>query len=279
MSRKDFIGASEVAALFGCHPYLTKRELYHLKRGDIPENEETPVMRLGKHLESFVLKEVFPEHVPHDQDVKIYHPTIQRMAATPDAYIDDGETLVECKTVSRLPDAPHPHHVLQCHHQMMCTGKRRCILLYYDRSSASHAVFPIEANDLLFEEIRVRVNAFWLDFDMSIPPDVTAEDEGVIKHLIRQSRPGGEATITDDNVLHALLHNYDQAVQDERETDAIKSAAKTELLAYMQARDLSRLTTKEHVITLSVSDIPERTQTVKAQTRVTLTVKPRRNAP
>ena len=77
--------------------------------------------------------------------------------------------------------------------------------------------------------------------------------------------------------MHNLLHNYDQAARDERETDAIKEAAKTELLAYMQERGLSRLYTKDHVISLNVSDLPERVQTVKAQTRVTLTVKPRRD--
>ncbi len=37
--RSQCVGASEVAALFNCHPYLTANKLYHIKRGNLKRVE------------------------------------------------------------------------------------------------------------------------------------------------------------------------------------------------------------------------------------------------
>src|SRR5690606_20315779 len=49
--RKTGIGGSEVAAIFGEHPFLTARELWERKTGRAVEQPETPAMRRGRLLE------------------------------------------------------------------------------------------------------------------------------------------------------------------------------------------------------------------------------------
>lgn len=56
--RRGHVGASEVAALFGLHPYLTKRELYYKKIGPYEEDEEPGRdIRRGRALEHIAVEE------------------------------------------------------------------------------------------------------------------------------------------------------------------------------------------------------------------------------
>ena len=55
MIRRGFSGASEIAALLHCHPWLTLTHLWALKAGKIDPEPETPAMRRGKLLESVAL--------------------------------------------------------------------------------------------------------------------------------------------------------------------------------------------------------------------------------
>src|ERR1700730_15622417 len=50
--RMPTVGASEVAALVGASPYETPYSLWARKSGLVPEAEETPAMRRGRHLEA-----------------------------------------------------------------------------------------------------------------------------------------------------------------------------------------------------------------------------------
>jgi predicted phage-related endonuclease len=52
--RKDFVTASQVPALFGCHPYLSALKLYLEKSGIEFEDKDSPVMRRGRWLEPAV---------------------------------------------------------------------------------------------------------------------------------------------------------------------------------------------------------------------------------
>lgn len=53
-ARRQGIGASEVAAVLGVHPYMSAYSLWHLKRGLIEEPEESEPMTWGKLLEPVV---------------------------------------------------------------------------------------------------------------------------------------------------------------------------------------------------------------------------------
>lgn len=54
--RQSFTGASEIAALLHCHPWLTLTHLWALKAGRVDPEPESPAMRRGKLLEGAALE-------------------------------------------------------------------------------------------------------------------------------------------------------------------------------------------------------------------------------
>jgi predicted phage-related endonuclease len=58
--RSQGVSGTEVAALFGMSPYLTRMGLYARKKGLVPEVEPTQRMRIGK-LQEPVVVQLFEE--------------------------------------------------------------------------------------------------------------------------------------------------------------------------------------------------------------------------
>lgn len=90
--RKDTIGASEIAAVIGEHPYLTPFKLWALKTGRWA-NEETKAMRRGRMLEDDcvdILREERPkwaiQHNVIGDGGSFYCDTEIGISATPDAF-------------------------------------------------------------------------------------------------------------------------------------------------------------------------------------------------
>jgi hypothetical protein len=98
--RKPTIGASEIAALVGAHPFpqMTPYRLWALKRRLLEEEPETPAMRRGRHMEKGVaidfLREERPEWVIERNQIpggKFYADEDHHISATPDAFARDPE--------------------------------------------------------------------------------------------------------------------------------------------------------------------------------------------
>ena len=53
-ARRHGITASEIAAVLGLSPYESPYSLYWRKLGELPAQDDTLAMALGRHLESFV---------------------------------------------------------------------------------------------------------------------------------------------------------------------------------------------------------------------------------
>jgi YqaJ-like viral recombinase domain len=91
--RKSTIGASEVAALLGVHPWLTPYQLWARKSGLIPEAEETPAMRRGRILEAVAidfLREERPEWTIMANSIPggtLYRDPDAGLSCTPDALV------------------------------------------------------------------------------------------------------------------------------------------------------------------------------------------------
>jgi hypothetical protein len=108
-ARRDYCGASEIAALIGLHPWLSPFELWARKTGRLPEAEETPAMRRGRLLEPVAIDIVAEDHpswtvarnpVPGG---KMFIDRRARIACTPDAIAIDplrGRGVVQVKSVS-----------------------------------------------------------------------------------------------------------------------------------------------------------------------------------
>ena len=96
--RSFTIGASEVAALFGVHPFTSAYELHHLKAGTIKaDRSETGPMRRGRHLEQVAINFLAEERPSWTVTAnpmpggKFYRDLGAGLSCTPDAFVIDPE--------------------------------------------------------------------------------------------------------------------------------------------------------------------------------------------
>ena len=141
MRLKD-VTSTDVAALFGASPWVTKYELWHRKkesRGDSIEESER--MKWGNVLEPAIAAEVAKIHNIKIRPMKEYGRNAElRIGASFDACTIPGEDIiVECKNVDGLVfrdqwekdgdtyEAP-VHIELQCQHQLLVAEKKKLII-------------------------------------------------------------------------------------------------------------------------------------------------------
>ncbi len=95
VDRKTTIGASEVAAVLGVHPYITPFQLWARKSGIDSDGQDNKYMRRGRILEPVVidlLREERPEWLIAPNSIpggKFYRDLEAGISCTPDAFIDE----------------------------------------------------------------------------------------------------------------------------------------------------------------------------------------------
>lgn len=132
--RSSGIGASEIAAVLGVSPWMSALELWQRKVEPQPKDERNEERLLWGHLlEGAIIGELCRR-----ADVKRadWEPCLMRCQehswaiATPDDLLESGEP-VEVKNLSewtgRSWDDIPEHYELQCQHQMLVTGAKRCL--------------------------------------------------------------------------------------------------------------------------------------------------------
>ena len=108
-ARCQGVTASEIAVVMGLSPWSSPYALYHRKLGNLPEQDDSAAMALGRYLEQYVgdrFAERFPHLVPGNRDKRYLfsHPKRPWQLATPDALIReigcglDPVAVLECKT-------------------------------------------------------------------------------------------------------------------------------------------------------------------------------------
>lgn len=131
--RRQDITASRIAALFDCHPFLTRERLASDMRGE-PAQLTTSSMRRGRILEPAVAVAVAEERPEWKlQKATTYHRLPDhRLGATPDYWLDD-DGLIQTKTVSPQEwEKWHGHpplaYTLQTLTELLVTGRERGVL-------------------------------------------------------------------------------------------------------------------------------------------------------
>ncbi|HUS60749.1 MAG TPA: YqaJ viral recombinase family protein, partial [Acidimicrobiales bacterium] len=166
--REPYLGASDVACLFGADPYRSIESLIAEKRtGD--RGDETRKMALGKRMEEAIAS-CFAE----DEKIMLAMPEVAygrgRLLANPDRLIV-GSTSdhVEVKRmVGKVVDRPTSGHWMQAQAQMACVGTERCWLVVEDAEDIKS--FPIPRDDVFIAEIDLAVANFWEMLDDGLDP-------------------------------------------------------------------------------------------------------------
>lgn len=216
--RSQFVGASEVAALFRVHPHLSKFELWHLKAGKIPglDNENERVF-WGSTLEPAVarglmLSKGWKVHKVHRH---IKHKTVKGMAASLDYEIVahvNGPGVLEVKTVDYLifmdwGEVIPLHYEIQLQHQLSVTGRKWGAIALLVAGNELH-VFERQRNERLIARIEQEVKSFWDSIKAGVPalPDYEI-DLQAIRALYPHSN-GKTVDMSGDNRLVECCSQY-----------------------------------------------------------------------
>lgn len=163
--RRRVIGASEIGAVIGVNPYMSKADVWLSKvRGvQVEDNEH---MRAGRLLEPVIL-EMFTEDTGKAviPNAVLYTVEGRPIGATPDAFIAGEFAIVQCKNTSRMidPDATVNYaHYAQVQYELgVCGEEYRTAYLAYLCQGWKLVVIEIDRNDELIEQLFTEAERFW----------------------------------------------------------------------------------------------------------------------
>ncbi len=291
MDRTQFVGASEVAALFGLHSFLTPLQLYLQKTGAIEGASENYAMRRGRHLEPAIAS-LYTEESGCKLSLcqeTIPHPTHKGLAATPD-YVDEKQIPHEIKSVYEMKEeavewpvsgkvvmnpAPAEAHIMQLNTQIACLDAgcgiiKHGILIYFDLAKGSYFVFS-HAYDAEMDALIGEATAkFWKRVEDKNPPTADGEDLTIIHKLFAKNAKDDTLNLVDDmefaGYAKAFLENKELA----KKYTALSDDAKAKFEQRMG--DARFAFTKGFKVSRNISEVKESTRTVKAHQRVLVAV-------
>lgn len=251
--RKATIGASEIAALFGVHPYTTVLDMWARRTGAIKEsNEETPPMRRGRHLEAVAvdfLREERPDWIVKANAVptaELYRDLEIGIGATPDTFVRepglDGFAICQIKSVepsvfrrnwlNEAGDVEPPLFiVIQAIQEAFLTGAARAYVApLVIGFGIEMPVVPIELHAGIVGQIATKAAEFWrMVRDKEMPTPDFAKDGELIVELLDVD-DGQTIDLTGDNELPGLREEDEllksQIKADEARREFIKNATR-----------------------------------------------------
>lgn len=246
--RERNVNASEIAALFGCHPYTSALRLWAEKTGQLPrEHAENMATRRGHIFEAAVgeaLRLMHPDWKIFQGNTYAQAPD-ERIGATPDFTGEEGDErrgfLIQAKTV--IPDkweeewtpAPPAHFLLQVQCEMLVTGVNRALLAAMVMDGREFPVheYWFDADYDLHSQILQRVAQFWAAVRDLREPKLEATDGQTIAQLY----PSPIAEV-------GLLHGNDAVIEacrahkkysaEIKALEAKKEAAATVIMSHMR---------------------------------------------
>lgn len=252
--------STEVAALFGCSPYLTEYELFHRKTGQLAADfSDNDRMKWGRRLEAAIAEGVAEDLGLVVEPYKVYRRiTDLRMGSSFDFRIiglrDDwkggdetyrdlfrqfGEGLMEVKNVDGLAfrrgwvageDTEAPAHIeLQVQHQMETDDTLWAVVAPLINGNTPHPFWRLRDYEV-GKAIRAKVAEFWNRVDTGNPPTPNFEEDAQTIALLHVNSNDETVDMTDNTHLAVLCYEYYAAGHDEKEAKKRKDAAKAEIL-------------------------------------------------
>lgn len=263
--RSTHVGASEVAALFQCSPYVTEFELFHRKQGTISEPDFEGVERVewGLRLEPAIIQAAADrwgyrlEDTPHRLD------NGKGLGGHPDKLASDerGPGILEIKTADWLVrkdwgDEPPAHYLLQAQAYAGLSGRKWCDVIVLVGGNKLER-FCYDFRPKIYAEIEKRVEAFWLRVQANdAPPADYSRDLDTITELYREGTED-VVDLTADNLAHEAAAAFLFAKEARLDAEKREDAAKAELLDKLGAAGTALLNGFT-VRATTVAGIPER---------------------
>ena len=218
--RAQHVGGSEVAALFGESPYMSKFQLWNIKAGliDAPDLDQDDRVVAGQMLEGGIIRWANKKWNAKFDPAGVYvkHPSVTGMGCTPDAFWDnDGRRILgQVKLVDglefqrkwmfdrdRITEAPL-HIILQVQHELDCTDLDEAWLVVCVGGNRLY-LMVIQRDAELCAILRRAVGEFWQSVTNKVAPDPDfAKDGFTIRELLRKLPVVPEIDLSDDYVYH-----------------------------------------------------------------------------
>jgi putative phage-type endonuclease len=230
--RAQNIGGSEVAALFGESPYITRFNLWHQKSGKVARPEfGNERMRWGTLLEPMIAQGIAEEQGWKIQKVRRYllHPTVKGMGASLDYEIlnhPDGPGCLEIKNVDRSvfyssfqvnedKSIEAPLHIeLQLQHQLAVTGRTWGAIGMLVGGNESHVIIR-KRHETTIRMLEEAVAEFWETIQLGQVPEIS--DSADLATAAKLFEGINKVAVIDDGSLLELCELWERAKQNTKE--------------------------------------------------------------
>lgn len=255
--RSENVGASEVAALFGLSPYMSRFTLWHMKAGSLAAPDfDNERVRWGNRLEAAIAYGLAEDFGLKIRKVHRYipHPVIGGMGASLDFEIFNhpgGPAVFEIKNVDAavfhanwVTEGPvimeAPLHIeLQLQHQMAVTGRQWGAIGCLVGGNRSYLLTRKRREDVI-AKLENAVADFWLSIRDDKAPSIT--DAGDLETVMAMF-DGTQAVEAEDPVFFATLVEDFKAAQDiEKEVKQNTDVVKARLIDYLSMQDAEVMT-------------------------------------
>lgn len=229
--RASRVGASEVGALMGFHPWTSEAAVWARIQGYEPRRATTPAMKVGNDLEPAVAAlwsaETGRKVV---RCSRTYAHRTSRLAATPDFFVPHHELLEVKVSGDREGWADLPEHVeWQARAQLACTGRARCHVAAL--VGGTLRLFTVERD--LSEEARMlaTVDAFMEAFvDSGTPPPDTDPD------VLIRVRPAAAGMVAATDDIEDVAQDYMEVIRERKKVEEREKALRNVLVAHIAER-------------------------------------------
>lgn len=235
-NRNQFIGASEIAAVFGLCPFTTPFELAMRKTGKIPEKPENDEMLAGKFLEDGVAAMWENRYgLKTQKNTQTFlEPDFKFLAATPDRFIEDGRVLEIKVSRDEWGAEPPIHYQLQVQQQLLVTGREKAEICQFVLYSCDLRSYSIDFRPKVAEKIVRAAEKFWQQVQEGrLPEPDYKHDLSALKQLYSDNN-GSHLDLSGNNHVPVLFEMREKAKEIIKEQQKICEVAEAEILDIMK---------------------------------------------
>ncbi len=239
--RKEYIGASEAAAVVGVSRWSTPLQVWAIKTGQIPySDEETLQQWVGTNLEEIVAKRFTKETGQKVRRVNepFRHKKYPFLTCQIDRKIVGEDTILECKTASAYKvkewdEEEIPiEYILQVYHQLACTGYKKAFIACLI-GNHKFVIKEILYDESVIKDLVKKEVYFWKEFveKKIMPGMISAKDGDVLYQLFPVAIEGDPLPLDDE--ANIIIENLDALKSDKKSLEYQIEKKKNQLKAML----------------------------------------------
>ncbi len=196
--RYKYIGASDAAVVLGESPFKKPYQLWLEKVNEVSLTFSTPQMQLGQKMEAVIIEKL--RRLGHDvipNCATFADDTYPFIAATPDAFVNDGEAGGEIKVSTLEMDDIPTHYDIQVQQQMGVMGWDWVLFVAVDANTLREdmTIDELELKTLVIPRNQSLIDLIW-------------RENVKFWQCIQDKTPPNQKIIEVDAKLEELLENY-----------------------------------------------------------------------